>query len=152
MLAGVKTCPRCRQELPLAEFNFKNRARGRRQVYCRACSRAYIRDHYTRNRQYYIDKAFARKGRELPRLHERVLEYFRTHPCVECGETDPTVLEFDHVDPREKTANVAELIKRRRGWRTILAEIEKCVVRCANCHRRRTAQQFSWYKLSTLRP
>jgi len=73
MLAGVKTCPRCRQELPLAEFNFKNRARGRRQVYCRACSRAYIRDHYTRNRQYYIDKAFARKGRELPRLHELVI-------------------------------------------------------------------------------
>ena len=128
------------------EFNFKNRATGRRQPYCKPCSRAYVRDHYSRNKRYYVDKAQARKAFYLPRLHEHLLEYLRTHPCVDCGETDLAVLEFDHIEPRAKKANVGDLIKRRRGWRIISAEIEKCVVRCANCHRRRTAQQFGWYR------
>lgn len=33
------------------------------------------------------------------------------------------------------------------GWNKILSEIEKCDVRCANCHKRRTARQFNWSKL-----
>jgi hypothetical protein len=146
MLAGVKTCPRCRHELPLEEFNFKNRATGRRQRYCRPCSRAFGRDHYIRNKRYYVAKAQARKAFYLPRLHERLLEYWRAHPCVDCGEADLAVLELDHIEPRARESNVGDRIKLRRGWRIIFAEIEKCVVRCANCHRRRTAQRFGWYR------
>jgi hypothetical protein len=64
----------------------------------------------------------------------------------ERGESARLLARLVLVDPRKKTANVAELIKLRRGWRIISAEIEKCVVRCANCHRRRTAHQFGWYR------
>jgi hypothetical protein len=32
------------------------------------------------------------------------------------------------------------------GWNRILAEIAKCQVRCANCHRRKTARDFKWFK------
>ena len=144
----VKQCPRFRRELPLAEFNLKNRSSGRLQVYCRPCSRAYVRDHYQRNRSYYIEKAKAQKARDRPRLLRFVLEYLLEHPCVSCGETDPAVLEFDHIDPATKTAEVAALVSDGNGWRRVLAEIEKCVVRCANCHRRRTAQQFNWYRFN----
>jgi hypothetical protein len=34
------------------------------------------------------------------------------------------------------------------SWTSILAEINKCEIRCANCHRRRTALQFGWPKLT----
>ena len=60
------------------------------------------------------------------------------NPCVDCGEGDPVVLEFDHL--RDKRFSIGQELV-RRSWRSILAEIEKCEVVCANCHRRRTARR-----------
>jgi hypothetical protein len=67
--------------------------------------------------------------------------YFSTHPCVDCGEADPIVLEFDHIEKETKLAAVSELVWLQRPWRIILEEIKKCEVRCANCHRRKTAKE-----------
>jgi hypothetical protein len=70
-----------------------------------------------------------------------------THPCVDCGESDPVVLEFDHVIG-EKKHNIAYLVRSGRNWRSITKEIQKCEVRCANCHRRATARRDgNWKKL-----
>jgi 5-methylcytosine-specific restriction endonuclease McrA len=63
---------------------------------------------------------------------------------VDCGEKDPIVLEFDHI--HSKKANVAAMLN-HHGWPAIQQEIEKCEIRCANCHRRRTAKQFGWFKV-----
>lgn len=74
------------------------------------------------------------------------LDYLNEHPCVDCGETDPVVLDFDHVRG-EKSYNVGAAISGScRSWKSIMIEIAKCEVRCANCHRKKTAAQFSWYK------
>jgi hypothetical protein len=146
----IKTCPGCRRSLDASEFNFKNRATARLQVYCRECSREYIRKHYRRNTEYYCRKARIRSAVVRQDLRQRLLEYFREHHCVDCGEADPVVLQFDHRDRSNKSADVAELVKRRVAWRTIRAEIEKCVVRCANDHARRTASQFGWYRLDSV--
>jgi hypothetical protein len=54
----------------------------------------------------------------------------------DCGETDPLVLEFDHLG--DKSFNIAKGI-RDHSWQSVLDEIRKCEVVCANCHRRRTA-------------
>src|SRR5262249_53749567 len=40
------------------------------------------------------------------------------------------------------------LVRQAYSWVAVQAEIAKCVVRCANCHHRRTAQQFQWAKLT----
>jgi hypothetical protein len=58
-------------------------------------------------------------------------DYLLTHPCVDCGEADPVVLDFDHIDPATKSREVAWFI-RRRDLVGRAAEIEKCEVRCAN--------------------
>lgn len=63
--------------------------------------------------------------------------YLCNHPCVDCGESDPVVLEFDHVRG-EKVANVANLISGAGKFQRLMDEIAKCDVRCANCHRRKT--------------
>lgn len=63
------------------------------------------------------------------------MTYFHNHPCVDCGETDPIVLEFDHLQDK-KFAISAGI--RNRNWADVLDEIAKCEVVCANCHRRRT--------------
>ncbi len=67
------------------------------------------------------------------------MKYFSTHPCCDCGETDPLVLEFDHL--RDKRFNIGSALP-YRNWESILAEIEKCEVVCANCHRRRTGRRL----------
>lgn len=77
-----------------------------------------------------------------------VYAYLETHPCVMCGESDPRVLEFDHIDPDTKRSTVAKLMNDNHGLQAIKDEIEKCRVLCANCHRRHTAEQFDTYKHS----
>jgi hypothetical protein len=55
-------------------------------------------------------------------------------PCKICGEKDPIVLEFHHVDPSKKSFGFDVAAHRRIGNKKIDAEIAKCVVLCANCH------------------
>lgn len=84
-------------------------------------------------------------------LHQRrtnfelVFDYLSGHPCIDCGEADPVVLEFDHVSPNGKRGCVS-VLARGCSRKALLAEIDKCVVRCANCHRRKTAREFGYYK------
>src|SRR5579859_1261837 len=144
-----RVCAKCGQELALSEFNFKDRQRGKLHTLCRMCSREYFRGYYARNRQKYVLRSRQRNAAERQCNQERVLEFLRSHPCVDCGEDDPLVLQFDHEDPEVKVANVGELLRRRASWTRILAEIGKCVVRCANDHQRRTASQFRWYRLES---
>jgi hypothetical protein len=76
------------------------------------------------------------------------MEYLKSHPCVGCGETDILVLEFDHEElksERKKPHSVTDLLKHSRA--RLIKEIEKCEVRCANCHKRRTAIQMDSYRL-----
>ena len=77
----------------------------------------------------------------------KLYEYYSKHPCVDCGETDPVVLDFDHKDNTNKINDVSTLISKGYSWNIIENEIKKCDIRCANCHRRRTAEQFNWYHI-----
>jgi hypothetical protein len=138
----VKRCSRCGDRKPLSEFN--RRSENRLQGLCRACNSAYLKEHYAKNLGYYVEKAVRHKKRIKTAHRTKLLEYFADHPCVDCGETDPVVLQFDHVRG-EKLTEVAALIAGGRAWKWIAAEIEKCEVRCANCHVRRTAKQFGWH-------
>lgn len=70
--------------------------------------------------------------------HRMIVEFLLTHPCVDCDETDPLVLEFDHVDGTKHRA-ISDMIARCEPVERIQAEMEKCEVRCANCHKRITS-------------
>ncbi|UTI64845.1 hypothetical protein NBH00_01230 [Paraconexibacter antarcticus] len=64
--------------------------------------------------------------------------------CVDCGLEDLCVLDFDHI--AGKTANVIELARDGCSVDRLRAEIARCEVRCANCHRRRTAVAAGYYR------
>ena len=74
-------------------------------------------------------------------------DFLRVHPCVDCGEADLLVLDFDHRDPSTKRLEISSMLE-GYSWAAISAEIATCDVRCSNCHRRRTAHQFGWRKLA----
>lgn len=131
----LKWCGYCAQDLPLHEYA---RHRQGTQSKCRACQRSYSRDHYRQNRAAYIARVRVRNRALLEANMARVVTYLRDHPCVDCGEINPVVLQFDHVRGT-KAANVAQLIRDTVSWGRIEDEIRKCEVRCVNCHFRRTA-------------
>jgi len=88
----------------------------------------------------------ARRNARVRRANQaRLGAYLLEHPCVDCGEVDVRCLEFDHEVPADKRMEVTRLAAQGNSWAVVLAEITKCSVRCANCHRRRTAGvQGSW--------
>lgn len=139
----MKKCSRCGKEKSLAEFNFKNLSKGLRHYHCKECSRLYVRSHYERNKKYYLLKARRRNQVVRREIRGYVWNYLTFHPCVDCGEKDPIVLEFDHI--KDKSFTISS-VGRDKKLLDVKKEIEKCEVRCANCHRRKTSKQFGWHK------
>lgn len=76
------------------------------------------------------------RDRRLDR-YQRIYDYLKGKTCADCPENDPRVLQFDHVRG-VKTAGVSRMAKNKVSWPRILEEIEKCEIRCANCHARKT--------------
>lgn len=68
-----------------------------------------------------------------------VFDFLCGHPCIDCGEIDPLVLQFDHR-PGTKLCEVSYLVKAPKALKKVIAEVAKCDVRCANCHQRKTAR------------
>lgn len=130
---------------PEEEFTGPCESRKRKGSYCRPCRRAYQHERYLQNRTELIQRSRVRKEEEYRRRLHVVLEYLSQHPCVDCGESDPVVLEFDHLGGKSFT--VSSGIK-DRNWNLVLSEIEKCEVVCVNCHRRRTAIRGGFRRLT----
>jgi hypothetical protein len=93
----TKHCNGCNQDRDIEDFNLKDRTKATRQASCRFCIAAYGREHYKNNKQVYIDKAKSRNKRISKENRTKLFAYLSQHPCVDCSETDPYVLEFDHV-------------------------------------------------------
>ena len=128
----TKICIRCKDEKTLDKFNKGPRGIRGRHPWCRKCTKEYGAVKYQQNKERYKKN---RDNSYKVHLH-RVYEYLVSHPCVDCGESDIRVLEFDHRDPSKKLFTVSELTS---GQSTKLEdEILKCDVRCANCHKKRT--------------
>jgi hypothetical protein len=146
----TKYCPKCKSELPLQKFTQSKR--GRTASYCKVCQSLYCRHHYVKNAVAHNARRGQARRRYRLRNRASVTEFMRTHPCIDCGESDPVVLELDHIDRESKKCPVAYLSRTGRPLTELINEIAKCVVRCVNCHRRRTARQFGWAKRISLPP
>lgn len=139
----MKQCCRCKELKPVEAFGRNKQQKDGLQKYCKECGRASGRRHYLKNKQRKLairEATHAARRRNM----QFVFNYLQSHPCVDCGEDDPVVLEFDHL--RDKYKTISKLITYACSLDRIFREIEKCEVRCANCHRRKTAEQFGWYK------
>lgn len=104
----------------------------------------YKREWYVTNRAHHLVRVGLNRDRTRRENQARAWEYLGVHSCVDCGETDPVVLQFDHLG--DKLRDVSTMILSGFAWATIQAEIEKCQVRCVNCHRRKTAREQGTYE------
>ncbi|HEX6035472.1 MAG TPA: hypothetical protein VFY83_13605 [Anaerolineales bacterium] len=140
----TRLCSKCGKEKDIEEFPLRNRFTQRRQAHCKDCSLAMGRDWYQRNKDY--QKANARKHSTEYRdaLREYLHKYLRSHPCEQCGESDPVVLEFHHVG--EKDMTISEMITRITSVERLKEELKKTQVLCANCQRKVTAKERGWFR------
>jgi hypothetical protein len=131
-----KRCTGCGEDLPIEAFAWKDRATGRRHSRCRTCVQEYQRRWYTLNGEAH--RATSAAGRRRRHASNRaIVAAAKDVPCADCGQRFRTVeMDFDHVRG-EKSANVAHLLWNATPER-VEAEIAKCDVVCAVCHRLRT--------------
>lgn len=131
----MKRCPKCEETKPTEAFG--KRKDGRLKGCCLVCSAAYGREHYRENRNDYRRKNLAngRKSRERAR---DAMRQAKRRPCADCGvEYPPHVMQFDHIGDG-KVSDIAALASSGVSVETLMVEIAKCEVVCANCHADRT--------------
>ena len=142
----MEKCTTCKKEKIIDEFNFKIKALGVRHHQCKECTRLFVKNHYNSNKSYYLKKTQKRNSKIKSEVHDYLKQYFLKNPCIDCGESDITVLEFDHTGKIPKFKAVSSLMRYGFPLSKIKEEINRCEVRCANCHRRKTAKEFKWFK------
>lgn len=139
----LKRCCKCHLWQGLDQFGPNKSKTSGLQDYCRDCGKEYQRAHYLKTPEKNPARN-ATRMRVLKRNMEFLWHYLAEHPCVDCGEADPIVLEFDHVRG-EKLYAVSVVASRGFSIEMVVEEIAKCEVRCCNCHRRQTAERGNWY-------
>lgn len=150
----MKTCYVCKRSLDPLEFGVLRRAKDGLNTCCKECNRAAAARHYEihgvaknqAKRDYYaanrddVSRKAAAANRKRERAHKaRITKYLIANPCVDCGERDPVVLDFDHQG--DKSFGISGSAG-RMAWVRIEREITKCDVRCSNCHRRKSYRDF----------
>jgi hypothetical protein len=101
------------------------------------------RRHYEKNRDRVIAKAKEYSKLTRDRIRTFISDYLKTNPCVDCGEANTIVLEFDHIGD-DKHFNLSDAARKGVSMKKLKDEIAKCEVRCANCHRKKTYERSGW--------
>ena len=145
----MKTCVRCGETLPLTAFSKRTKNSDKVRTPCKACGVKYNTAWREKNKVAYnaYQKAYhqkcrqrdpaklkaARDGTETRRKarRDRLLGDVKKTGCVCCKEKRLPCLVFHHLDPATKESHIAELY----SVKTLVPELQKCVVMCSNCHR-----------------
>lgn len=112
----TKICTKCKRELPLDNFNWRDKTKGTRRADCKECHSRYMK------------KVYQQKKEEIQELKSNIA-------CAKCGDNRGYVLDFHHIDPELKIETIARLTSNNYKLETVYEEIKKCIVLCANCHR-----------------
>lgn len=144
----MKTCRECEVAKPLVEFNKNSSKVDGRQDRCRPCDNSRARGYYSKNKSRMIGQINDAQKRRSIAMKRWICEYLEAHPCSDCGESDIQVLEFDHQ--RDKLYNVSKMLGGDFNLAAVQAEVAKCEVVCANCHKRRTDSSNGNYRVKYL--
>lgn len=141
----MKKCCRCKEVKDVCEFTKNASQQDGLSAECKGCKAEYNRKYY----QEHKEQSRLRDKRRIQRLRDYVLEVLQSRPCADCGEDNILVLEFDHIS--DKKYNIGDMICHpSTSLIKLEQEIAKCEIRCANCHRVKTAYQVNSWRLKFL--
>ena len=112
----TKKCSKCGKELPLSSFPWRDKNKGTYRADCKECHSNYMKQQYQQKKQ------------KIQNLKSNLT-------CAKCGDKRGYVLDFHHINPKEKQETIARLTSNTSSLQKIYNEIKKCIVLCANCHR-----------------
>ena len=135
----MKVCVTCGLPKEEEEFNWRYKALGIRQPSCRECQHGHQARFYQNHQDEEKERTRRRRVNAREEARAFVYQYKITHPCVVCDETDPVVLDFDHI--RGKGATINQLVNEGASIERIIIEIALCQVLCSNCHRKKTYEE-----------
>jgi hypothetical protein len=146
-----KICSTCKEEKLLVDFHKGNAKFGRRSK-CKSCIRtinALYNSKKDKGKERVRALRYLNKHLDEPRKY--VTNLLKSSSCIDCGETNPITLQFDHVRGKKKY-DISSLLARRHAnkMKLLLAEIDKCEIRCANCHSIKTAKERNYWILRYL--
>jgi hypothetical protein len=139
----TQICNHCHEEKSVEEFNWRWKGLGVRQSACRECQKKQKNEWYVRNQPSERERLRQQKADNQAVTKEWVNDYKASHGCIDCGESDPVCLDFDHIKGN-KLAPISRMVSNNASLSAIQQEVSKCVVRCANCHRKITAKRGGW--------
>lgn len=123
----MKVCTKCNIPKDEDEFAFRNKIANKRKSLCKVCERPYKTKYYRENKKDYPERT-----RKKEKILKEIIQD-RKKECSNCGEKEKVCLDFHHL--RDKKFNLAHGSK-TGSITKVLEELEKCIVLCANCHRK----------------
>lgn len=124
METELKVCSKCKESKVLSDFYYDNT----HSCYYSECKKC-------KNKQRVIN----RSKNQLDNRHQlkqKAIEY-KGGRCAQCGyEEHMSAFDFHHLNPLKKDYCIGTMIARSYNWEKIKKELDKCIVLCANCHRK----------------
>lgn len=129
----MKICASCQQNLSEDFFNKKKKGL---QPYCKSCQSQHQKNWYAQNKEIRAKQIKSAQRKRIAYNVERLNE-IKSRPCADCGvKYNPWQMDFDHL--RDKNYYIGYAVHQGTGLASLMKEIQKCDVVCANCHRNRT--------------
>ena len=116
----------------MESFLFKNKSTGLRIAECPECNKKLKRECYHRHFEKNKTKINIR-NKEFREIRNEFLRQKKSTGCVICQEKDPSCLDFHHLG--NKKYNISSMLT-SLSIKEIEEEIQKCIILCANCHRK----------------
>ena len=108
---------KCKEDKPVSNFYVDKKKSLGHHSWCKNCFNKYMK----------------LRRDALKRI---VIEIKETSACINCGESDPAVLDFHHREPSSKDFAISALTKNNYNEERLMAELSKCIILCSNCHRK----------------
>ena len=129
-----KKCKKCGVKKDFHSFEKRTDVKFGRKTMCKKCCAKKTKERATKNANYLSKYYHTKTVEKRTKIKAYIKSYLENHPCVDCGQNNPIVLDFDHVRGK-KLFNIAEAYRRNKSVKNIDSEISKCDIRCSNCHR-----------------
>jgi hypothetical protein len=124
-------CTRCKQEKAVTSFSRASHTRGY-SYHCKECVREKSREHYHSSNKEVV---FGRAKQRVYVVQEALNKLKSEYGCYYCPESESACLDFHHINETEKSDSISKLAK-VKSLAKLAPEISKCIVVCANCHRK----------------
>lgn len=147
-----KYCPKCDRHYPIKHFGKNSSTKSGYNNLCKECYNKYMQAYHSGNKKH-LDRVNKYRKNNMVKVkgikhafYEKRMKFiseFKTECCI-CREKRKPCLEFHHKDRNKKLFTIGKFVFKSRE--AIVDEINKCVVLCANCHRKVEYGSLRGYK------